>query len=61
MAAPLIRRGYTVFAMLLTLLLPRPLTDIVHSGPAAGIPIRSEAYDDLKRFADEVLPVIKSW
>ena len=35
-----------------------PLTDIVHSGPAAGIPIRTEAYDDLARFADEVLPVI---
>ena len=38
-----------------------PLTDIVHSGPAAGIPIRTEAYDDLARFADTVLPVIKSW
>ncbi len=38
-----------------------PLTDIVHSGPAAGLPIRTEAYNDLKRFADEVLPEVKSW
>ena len=38
-----------------------PITDFVHSGPAAGIPIRSEAYHDLKAFADTVLPELKSW
>jgi alkanesulfonate monooxygenase SsuD/methylene tetrahydromethanopterin reductase-like flavin-dependent oxidoreductase (luciferase family) len=38
-----------------------PLTDIVHSGPAAGISIRGEAYRDLKAFAEKVLPALKSW
>lgn len=38
-----------------------PLTEIIHSGPAAGIPIRTEAWRDLKAFADQVLPVIKAW
>ncbi len=38
-----------------------PLTDIVHSGPAGGVPIREEAYPSLKAFADEVLPEIKGW
>lgn len=38
-----------------------PLTDIVHGGPAGGIPIRTEAYDSLKRFAEEVMPTFKSW
>ena len=38
-----------------------PLTDIVHSGPAAGIDIRTEGYQSLKRFADSVLPVLKTW
>lgn len=38
-----------------------PLTDIVHSGPAAGIPIREEAYPSLKAFADNVLPELKRW
>ncbi|WP_433377876.1 LLM class flavin-dependent oxidoreductase [Streptosporangium sp. CA-115845] len=37
-----------------------PLTDIVHSGPAGGTP-PDEAYADLKRFADQVLPTLKSW
>jgi alkanesulfonate monooxygenase SsuD/methylene tetrahydromethanopterin reductase-like flavin-dependent oxidoreductase (luciferase family) len=37
------------------------ITDIMHSGPAGGIDIRGEAYPSLKRFADEVLPVLKSW
>jgi len=37
------------------------ITDIMHSGPAGGIDIRTEAYQSLKRFADEVLPTLKSW
>lgn len=38
-----------------------PLTDIIHAGPASGIPIRSEAYASLKAFAEDVLPEIKRW
>ncbi|GAB3462744.1 LLM class flavin-dependent oxidoreductase [Actinophytocola sediminis] len=38
-----------------------PLTDIVHSGPTAGVSIRDEAYADLKRFADRVLPELHGW
>jgi alkanesulfonate monooxygenase SsuD/methylene tetrahydromethanopterin reductase-like flavin-dependent oxidoreductase (luciferase family) len=38
-----------------------PLTDVVHSGPAAGIDIREEAYPSLKKFAEKVLPEIKRW
>jgi len=38
-----------------------PITDLVHSGPAAGIPIRTEAYQSLKAFADKVLPEVKRW
>jgi alkanesulfonate monooxygenase SsuD/methylene tetrahydromethanopterin reductase-like flavin-dependent oxidoreductase (luciferase family) len=38
-----------------------PLTDIVHAGPASGIPIRGEAYESLKAFADDVMPEIKAW
>lgn len=38
-----------------------PITDIIHSGPAAGIPIRTQAYLDLKAFADTVLPELQSW
>lgn len=36
------------------------LTDIIHSGPVGGISIREEAYPDLRRFADEVLPGLKA-
>ena len=50
-----------VIAVLKGLCKSLPLTDIVHSGPAAGIPIRTEAHDSLKRFADDVLPELKSW
>jgi alkanesulfonate monooxygenase SsuD/methylene tetrahydromethanopterin reductase-like flavin-dependent oxidoreductase (luciferase family) len=38
-----------------------PLTDIIHSGPAGGIPIRGEAYNSLKAFAEKVLPELKRW
>lgn len=38
-----------------------PISDFVHSGPAAGIPIRTEAWRDLKAFADKVLPELKTW
>jgi hypothetical protein len=37
------------------------LTDIIYSGPAGGVDLRTEAYDDLKRFAEEVLPTLRSW
>jgi len=37
------------------------VTDFVHSGSAGGIDIRTEAYQDLKRFAEEVMPTLKSW
>jgi hypothetical protein len=57
----LIGSAETVIATLKHFSDTMPLTDIVHSGPAAGVPIRTEAYRDLKRFANEVLPVIKSW
>lgn len=38
-----------------------PLTDIVHAGPAGGLDVRGEAYRDLKRFAEQVLPELKRW
>jgi alkanesulfonate monooxygenase SsuD/methylene tetrahydromethanopterin reductase-like flavin-dependent oxidoreductase (luciferase family) len=37
------------------------LTDFVHSGPAGGVDIRTEAYQDLKKFAEEVMPTLKGW
>jgi hypothetical protein len=37
------------------------LTDFVHSGPAGGMDIRGEVYRDLKRFAEEIMPALKSW
>jgi alkanesulfonate monooxygenase SsuD/methylene tetrahydromethanopterin reductase-like flavin-dependent oxidoreductase (luciferase family) len=37
------------------------LTDLVLFGPASGIDLRSEGYASVKRFADDVLPVLKSW
>lgn len=51
----------TVLGTLRSLTESMPLTDIVHSGPAAGIDIRGEAYQDLKRFADRVLPELHRW
>ncbi|MFG1945876.1 LLM class flavin-dependent oxidoreductase [Nonomuraea sp. NPDC048826] len=50
----------TVIGTLESLVKDLPLTDIVHSGPAGGTP-PEEAYEDLKRFADRVLPTLKSW
>jgi len=38
-----------------------PVTDIVHLGPASGIDIRTEAYESLQQFAENVLPAVKSW
>jgi alkanesulfonate monooxygenase SsuD/methylene tetrahydromethanopterin reductase-like flavin-dependent oxidoreductase (luciferase family) len=38
-----------------------PLTDIVLSNTAGGIPARGEAYRNLKAIAEQVLPVLKSW
>jgi alkanesulfonate monooxygenase SsuD/methylene tetrahydromethanopterin reductase-like flavin-dependent oxidoreductase (luciferase family) len=37
------------------------LTDLVLFGPASGIDVRSEGYASLKLFAEQVLPVLKSW
>jgi alkanesulfonate monooxygenase SsuD/methylene tetrahydromethanopterin reductase-like flavin-dependent oxidoreductase (luciferase family) len=36
-------------------------TDFIHSGPASGIDIRTEVYQSLKMFAEEVMPTLKSW
>jgi hypothetical protein len=57
----LIGDAETVLATLRSLTAGTPVTDIVHSGPAAGIDVRSEAYNDLKRFAEAVLPELKTW
>jgi alkanesulfonate monooxygenase SsuD/methylene tetrahydromethanopterin reductase-like flavin-dependent oxidoreductase (luciferase family) len=38
-----------------------PITDLVHSGPAAGINVREEGYRSLKAFAEQVLPELKTW
>jgi alkanesulfonate monooxygenase SsuD/methylene tetrahydromethanopterin reductase-like flavin-dependent oxidoreductase (luciferase family) len=51
----------TVLGTLEPLVRSLPITDLVHAGPAGGIPIREEAYPALKRFAEEVLPTIKGW
>jgi alkanesulfonate monooxygenase SsuD/methylene tetrahydromethanopterin reductase-like flavin-dependent oxidoreductase (luciferase family) len=51
----------TVIGTLKTFVEGMPLTDIVYAGPAGGLPIRGEVYTDLKKFADEVMPAIKSW
>jgi hypothetical protein len=51
----------TVLGTLEPLVRSLPITDLVHAGPAGGIPIREEAYPALRRFAEEVLPTIKSW
>lgn len=37
-----------------------PLTMVIHN-LAAGIPLRTEAYQSIKLFADKVLPEIKRW
>jgi len=57
----LIGDAETVLETLRSLTAGTPVTDIVHSGPAAGIDVRSEAYNDLKRFAEAVLPELKAW
>ncbi|MBV1917169.1 MAG: LLM class flavin-dependent oxidoreductase [Sphingomonadaceae bacterium] len=59
--AELIGTAEHVIETMRELIAPMPLTDIVHSGPAAGIPIRTEGYESLKAFADTVLPELKSW
>jgi hypothetical protein len=51
----------TVLATLRGVVGALPLTDILHSGPPGGIPIREEAYPSLKAFADKVLPELKRW
>lgn len=61
-ANELIGDADTVLSTMRALLEPLPdVTDIVHAGPAGGIPLRDEAYADLKRFAEEVMPTLKSW
>jgi alkanesulfonate monooxygenase SsuD/methylene tetrahydromethanopterin reductase-like flavin-dependent oxidoreductase (luciferase family) len=37
------------------------LTDFVYAGPAGGLDIRAEAYRDLRKFAEEVMPALKAW
>lgn len=57
----LIGSAGSVLDTLQALLARLPLTDIVHSGPTAGISIRDEAYANLRAFADKVLPELKRW
>jgi alkanesulfonate monooxygenase SsuD/methylene tetrahydromethanopterin reductase-like flavin-dependent oxidoreductase (luciferase family) len=40
---------------------PLPLTDVIFSGPCAGIPVRGDAYDSVALFAEEVMPELKTW
>jgi alkanesulfonate monooxygenase SsuD/methylene tetrahydromethanopterin reductase-like flavin-dependent oxidoreductase (luciferase family) len=37
-----------------------PVTDIIYSGPASGIPL-AEARESLQLFAAEVMPALRSW
>jgi alkanesulfonate monooxygenase SsuD/methylene tetrahydromethanopterin reductase-like flavin-dependent oxidoreductase (luciferase family) len=37
------------------------LTDLVVFGPAAGVDLRTEGHDSVRRFAETVLPTLKSW
>jgi alkanesulfonate monooxygenase SsuD/methylene tetrahydromethanopterin reductase-like flavin-dependent oxidoreductase (luciferase family) len=39
---------------------PLPLTDIIYSGPAAGIP-REIGYESMELFAESVMPVLREW
>lgn len=48
----------TVLATIQAVATPLGVTDLVVTGPAAGIPLRTEAYDSLVRFAAEVLPAL---
>jgi hypothetical protein len=57
----LIGNADTVIAALRSFKDALPITDLVHSGPAAGIDIRTEGYQSLKRFAEQVLPTVHSW
>lgn len=43
------------------LIAPMPLTDFIHAGPVAGIDIREEFYPSLVRFAEEVMPTLRTW
>ena len=37
------------------------LTDIVLFGPHPGIDLRGEGYENVARFAEQVIPTLKSW
>ena len=37
------------------------LTDLVLFGPHPGIDLRGEGYESLARFAEQVIPTLKSW
>jgi alkanesulfonate monooxygenase SsuD/methylene tetrahydromethanopterin reductase-like flavin-dependent oxidoreductase (luciferase family) len=49
-----------VLATLASALQGTPVTDVMYSGPASGIP-RAEALDSLRLFAAEVMPVLRTW
>jgi alkanesulfonate monooxygenase SsuD/methylene tetrahydromethanopterin reductase-like flavin-dependent oxidoreductase (luciferase family) len=60
-ANELIGDASTVLATLEPFVRDLGLTDIVLFGPHPGIDLRSEGYDAGARFAEQVLPTLKSW
>lgn len=60
-ANELIGDADTVLAELKQIVELGGLTDLIIFGPAPGIDLRGEGIESLRRFADEVLPVLKSW
>jgi alkanesulfonate monooxygenase SsuD/methylene tetrahydromethanopterin reductase-like flavin-dependent oxidoreductase (luciferase family) len=59
-AFDLVGSAQVVLEALHSLVAPLPLTDIVLSNMAGGIP-RDEAYRNLKAIGEQILPVLKSW
>lgn len=51
----------TVLAVLEPFVSDLGLTDLVLFGPHPGIDLRTEGHENLVRFAEEVLPTLKSW
>ena len=56
----LVGSAQVVLETLHDLVAPLPLTDIVLSNMAGGIP-RDEAYRNLKAIGEQILPTLKSW
>ncbi len=60
-ANELIGDAETVLAALKPLVDELGLTDLVLFGPHPGIDLRGEGYESVARFAEQVLPTLKSW